>query len=113
MALFICVFLVSVSVNASAEKLHAIRKSIFLFLFQNNFALIHTFIHFRSFLSEMGQTLSEPVTTKQSATCADSQYMVASSCMQGWRISKLICIFFNAIFFRYGRRAYSPPIVAR
>ncbi|KOB74210.1 Uncharacterized protein OBRU01_09478, partial [Operophtera brumata] len=33
----------------------------------------------------MGQTLSEPVTEKQSATCQDSRYLVGSSCMQGWR----------------------------
>lgn len=35
----------------------------------------------------MGQTLSEPVTEKQSATCQDSRYLVGSSCMQGWRVS--------------------------
>ncbi|KAF9824882.1 hypothetical protein SFRURICE_015280 [Spodoptera frugiperda] len=35
----------------------------------------------------MGQTLSEPVTEKQSSTCQDSRYLVGSSCMQGWRVS--------------------------
>ncbi|CAI4230437.1 unnamed protein product [Auanema sp. JU1783] len=35
----------------------------------------------------MGQTLSEPVTTKASASCANESYLVASSCMQGWRIN--------------------------
>ncbi|XP_011702473.1 PREDICTED: probable protein phosphatase 2C T23F11.1 [Wasmannia auropunctata] len=34
----------------------------------------------------MGQTLSEPITKKQSACCRDSNYRVGSSCMQGWRI---------------------------
>ncbi|KAK6637379.1 hypothetical protein RUM44_007795 [Polyplax serrata] len=35
----------------------------------------------------MGQILSEPVTTKESAYCQNSDMMVGSSCMQGWRIS--------------------------
>ncbi|MFH4973923.1 hypothetical protein AB6A40_000632 [Gnathostoma spinigerum] len=35
----------------------------------------------------MGQTLSEPVTTKETASCANSFYKVGSSCMQGWRIN--------------------------
>ncbi|KAJ2941133.1 hypothetical protein O0L34_g10368 [Tuta absoluta] len=35
----------------------------------------------------MGQTLSEPVTEKQSTTCQDARYLVGSSCMQGWRVS--------------------------
>lgn len=35
----------------------------------------------------MGQTLSEPVTTKESSICRDSNYNVASCAMQGWRIS--------------------------
>ncbi|VDD88401.1 unnamed protein product [Enterobius vermicularis] len=35
----------------------------------------------------MGQTLSEPVTTKETASCANSLYKVGSSCMQGWRIN--------------------------
>lgn len=34
----------------------------------------------------MGQTLSEPVTTKESAYCQNEQYRVGSSCMQGWRV---------------------------
>ncbi|XP_063415550.1 probable protein phosphatase 2C T23F11.1 isoform X1 [Mytilus trossulus] len=35
----------------------------------------------------MGQTLSEPVTTKLTATCQNSFAKVGSSCMQGWRIN--------------------------
>lgn len=35
----------------------------------------------------MGQTLSEPVTTKQTAINSNSVLRVASSCMQGWRIN--------------------------
>ncbi|KAK7503797.1 hypothetical protein BaRGS_00004920 [Batillaria attramentaria] len=35
----------------------------------------------------MGQTLSEPVTTKDSFKCENSQVKVGSSCMQGWRIN--------------------------
>ncbi|GMT18601.1 hypothetical protein PFISCL1PPCAC_9898 [Pristionchus fissidentatus] len=35
----------------------------------------------------MGQTLSEPVTTKESATTSNKLFMVGSSCMQGWRIN--------------------------
>ncbi|XP_017058922.1 probable protein phosphatase 2C T23F11.1 [Drosophila ficusphila] len=34
----------------------------------------------------MGQTLSEPVTTKDSACCGNAAYRVGSSCMQGWRV---------------------------
>ncbi|VDM73323.1 unnamed protein product [Strongylus vulgaris] len=34
----------------------------------------------------MGQTLSEPVTTKESASCVNELFTVGSSCMQGWRI---------------------------
>ncbi|XP_014211190.2 probable protein phosphatase 2C T23F11.1 [Copidosoma floridanum] len=34
----------------------------------------------------MGQTLTEPVRTKKSSCCRDSNYLVGSSCMQGWRI---------------------------
>ncbi|CAJ0942558.1 unnamed protein product, partial [Mesorhabditis belari] len=33
----------------------------------------------------MGQTLSEPITTKESASCANKVFSVGSSCMQGWR----------------------------
>lgn len=39
----------------------------------------------------MGQTLCEPVTTKKSACCKDSNYRVGSSCMQGWRIKMEDC----------------------
>lgn len=35
----------------------------------------------------MGQILSEPVTTKESSYCQNSELVVGSSCMQGWRIS--------------------------
>lgn len=35
----------------------------------------------------MGQTLSEPITAKDTACCQDSTYRVGSSCMQGWRIN--------------------------
>ncbi|CAG0915121.1 unnamed protein product [Notodromas monacha] len=35
----------------------------------------------------MGQTLSEPVTTKESATVENSVWKVGSSSMQGWRVS--------------------------
>lgn len=34
----------------------------------------------------MGQTLSEPETSKESAFCQNDYYKVGSSCMQGWRI---------------------------
>ncbi|XP_041359473.1 probable protein phosphatase 2C T23F11.1 [Gigantopelta aegis] len=35
----------------------------------------------------MGQTLSEPVTTKETSKCENNFFKVGSSCMQGWRIS--------------------------
>lgn len=35
----------------------------------------------------MGQTLSEPVTAKESAYCQNDIYRVGSSCMQGWRVN--------------------------
>ncbi|KAI1713710.1 protein phosphatase 2C domain-containing protein [Ditylenchus destructor] len=35
----------------------------------------------------MGQSLSEPVITKQTDSCSNSAYAVGSSCMQGWRPS--------------------------
>lgn len=38
----------------------------------------------------MGQTLSEPVTKKESASCANENYLVGSSCMQGWRVGKKV-----------------------
>ncbi|CAH1776587.1 unnamed protein product [Owenia fusiformis] len=37
--------------------------------------------------SKMGQTLSEPVTAKETSSCGNTQYKVGSSCMQGWRIN--------------------------
>ncbi|XP_046394221.1 probable protein phosphatase 2C T23F11.1 isoform X2 [Ischnura elegans] len=35
----------------------------------------------------MGQTLSEPVTNKESSRCQNKWLKVGSSCMQGWRIN--------------------------
>ncbi|KAI1698604.1 protein phosphatase 2C domain-containing protein [Ditylenchus destructor] len=35
----------------------------------------------------MGQTLGEPITIKETNSCANSRYLVGSSCMQGWRIN--------------------------
>ncbi|ELU07597.1 hypothetical protein CAPTEDRAFT_117783 [Capitella teleta] len=35
----------------------------------------------------MGQTLSEPVTTKHTSCCSNHYVKVGSSCMQGWRIN--------------------------
>ncbi|XP_046666270.1 probable protein phosphatase 2C T23F11.1 isoform X1 [Homalodisca vitripennis] len=35
----------------------------------------------------MGQTLSEPVTAKETSCCENALYKVGSSCMQGWRIN--------------------------
>lgn len=35
----------------------------------------------------MGQTLSEPVTAKQSTVVQDARFKVGASCMQGWRVS--------------------------
>lgn len=34
----------------------------------------------------MGQTLTEPITSKESACVQNSEYRVGSSCMQGWRV---------------------------
>ncbi|XP_034107354.1 probable protein phosphatase 2C T23F11.1 isoform X1 [Drosophila albomicans] len=34
----------------------------------------------------MGQSLSEPITTKDTARCANASFLVGSSCMQGWRV---------------------------
>ncbi|KXJ23938.1 putative protein phosphatase 2C T23F11.1 [Exaiptasia diaphana] len=41
----------------------------------------------RNKVSSMGQTLSEPVTTKETSSCSNKQFKVGSSCMQGWRIN--------------------------
>jgi len=38
-------------------------------------------------LERMGQTLSEPITSKESASLCNSKFKVGSSCMQGWRVS--------------------------
>ncbi|XP_033646346.1 probable protein phosphatase 2C T23F11.1 [Asterias rubens] len=35
----------------------------------------------------MGQTLSEPVTAKETSACENHMFKVGSSCMQGWRIN--------------------------
>jgi protein phosphatase PTC2/3 len=34
----------------------------------------------------MGQTLSEPITSKETSSCANAEYRVGASCMQGWRV---------------------------
>lgn len=52
----------------------------------NRVLLLSVFIYFSN-LHIMGQTLSEPVTSKESACCQNSQFRVGSSCMQGWRIN--------------------------
>lgn len=39
------------------------------------------------FGTSMGQSLSEPVTSKESLFCQNELYRVGSSCMQGWRIN--------------------------
>jgi protein phosphatase 2C family protein 2/3 len=35
----------------------------------------------------MGQTLSQPITSKETASCANNMYTLGSSSMQGWRIN--------------------------
>ena len=40
----------------------------------------------------MGQTLSEPVTKKESSSDENHSLKVGASCMQGWRISILCCV---------------------
>jgi protein phosphatase 2C family protein 2/3 len=35
----------------------------------------------------MGQTLSEPITHKETSKCENEFLKVGASCMQGWRIS--------------------------
>ncbi|XP_022091548.1 probable protein phosphatase 2C T23F11.1 [Acanthaster planci] len=35
----------------------------------------------------MGQTLSEPVTAKETSACENHMFKVGASCMQGWRIN--------------------------
>ncbi len=37
----------------------------------------------------MGQTLSEPITHKETSKCENEFLKVGASCMQGWRISKI------------------------
>jgi hypothetical protein len=44
----------------------------------------------------MGQTLSEPVTAKETTSCSNDDYAVGASCMQGWRISRIL---FNYLYF--------------
>ena len=58
----------------------------------------------------MGQTLSEPITSKDTSNCENEFFKVGSSCMQGWRISKQKIIYFstlNVLFQRHGRRTYA------
>jgi protein phosphatase 2C family protein 2/3 len=38
----------------------------------------------------MGQTLSEPITHKNTSSCENEFLKVGASCMQGWRISKYL-----------------------
>ncbi len=47
---------------------------------------MNSFIYFK-----MGQTLSEPITHKETSKCENEFLKVGASCMQGWRISK-ICL---------------------
>ena len=50
----------------------------------------HSFLFFPYFFPQnfnMGQTLSEPITAKESSSVQNVQLKVGSSCMQGWRIS--------------------------
>ncbi|XP_028133743.1 probable protein phosphatase 2C T23F11.1 isoform X1 [Diabrotica virgifera virgifera] len=44
-------------------------------------------LYFFMYSFKMGQTLSEPVTAKDTSCCQDSSFRVGSSCMQGWRIN--------------------------
>ena len=66
----------------------------------------------------MGQTLSEPITQKETSKCENDFLKVGASSMQGWRISRemILMIFlilsfyffkFNPIFKRYGRRSHT------
>lgn len=45
----------------------------------------------------MGQTLSEPVTQKETSHCENEFLKVGTSCMQGWRIS---LFYFRFIFLK-------------
>ncbi len=47
----------------------------------------------------MGQTLSEPVTQKETTKCENEFLKVGASSMQGWRISELLIIFFILLHF--------------
>jgi Protein phosphatase 2C len=49
--------------------------------------LFRIYSHIRAIFSRMGQTLSEPVTDKESACCQNEYMKVGSSSMQGWRIN--------------------------
>ena len=52
------------------------------------FVVLISYYYFRHLRSvQMGQTLSEPVTAKETARCANDDVMVGSSCMQGWRVN--------------------------
>ncbi len=42
----------------------------------------------------MGQTLSEPITSKDTSNCENEYLKVGSSCMQGWRISNRFCCYY-------------------
>lgn len=58
------------------------KSSIFILL--NNFL----FLFFYTGWHRMGQTFSEPVTEKESTTEKNEVFLVSSSSIQGWRISK-------------------------
>ena len=47
----------------------------------------------------MGQTLSEPVTQKETTKCENEFLKVGASSMQGWRISELLIIFLILLHF--------------
>lgn len=49
---------------------------------------VDEFANFEMFdFQEMGHTLSEPVTVKNTSSCENHYVKVGSSCMQGWRIN--------------------------
>lgn len=50
----------------------------------------------------MGQTLSEPITTKESSEGGDARVKYGASCMQGWRISKSLDAFIGRVVFAHG-----------
>ena len=57
----------------------------------------------------MGQTLSEPVTQKETTICQNENLKVGASCMQGWRIS----ITLSRLLFVSIKRFYSQRISSK